>query len=85
MLKSMLDELQHVHEHMFTVNDMLTHLQVLWGDQSHTVHEMHDGQSVYDHCLMMIKDIKELKRLNMTIHKELLVDLIMRSLFSLYR
>ena len=45
---------------------------------------MHDGQSVYDHYLIMIKDIKELERLDMTLHKELLVDLILRSLFNLY-
>ena len=82
MLKSMLDELQHMHEHMYTTNDILVHLQVLWGDQSCTAHEMYDGQSVYDHYLIMIKDIMELK--NMTMHKELLVDLILRSLFSLY-
>ena len=45
---------------------------------------MHDRQSVYDRYLIMIKDIKKLKRLDMTMHKELLVDLILQSLFSLY-
>ena len=48
------------------------------------MHEMRDGQSVYDYYLIMIKDIKELKRLDMTMHKELLVNLILQSFFSLY-
>ena len=63
-------------EHMYIANDILIDLQVLWGDQSHTVHKMRDGQSVYDYYSIMIKDIKEFKKLNMTMHKELLVDLI---------
>ena len=29
ILKSMLDELQHMHEYMYTINDTLIHLQVL--------------------------------------------------------
>ena len=73
-----------MHEHMFTANDMLIYLQVLWGDQSRTVHVMRDGKSVYDRYLIMIKDIKEPKRLDMIMHKELLIDLILRSLISLY-
>ena len=84
MLKSMLDELQRMHEYMFTANDIVIHLQVLWGDQSRTVHVIHDGQSVYDCYSIMIKDIKELKRLDMIMHKELFIDLILRSLISLY-
>ena len=84
MLKSMLDELQCMHEHMFTANNTLIHLQVLWDDQSRIVHEMCDGMLVYDHYLIMIKDIKELKRLDMIMHMDLLVDLILWSLISLY-
>ena len=61
-----------MHEYMFTANDTLIHLQVLWGDQSLTAHVMHDGQSLYDHYLIMIEDIKESKRLDMTMHEELL-------------
>ena len=38
ILKSMLDELQRIHEHIFTANDVLIYLQVLWGDQSCTAH-----------------------------------------------
>ena len=64
--------------------DTLIHLQVLWGDRSYTVHMMHDGQSVYDHYLIMIKKIKELERLDMIMHKKLLMDLILRYLISLY-
>ena len=45
---------------------------------------MCDGQSVYDRYLIMIKDIKELKMLDMIMHKELLMDLILQSLISLY-
>ena len=84
ILKSMLDELQHIHKHMFIVNNTLIHLQVLWDDQSRTVHLMRDGQSVYDRYLIIIKDIKELKRLDMIMHKELFVDLILWSLINLY-
>ena len=73
-----------MHEHIYTTNNMLIHLQVLWDDQSRIAYEMHDGQSVYDHYLIIIKDIKELERLDMTMHKELLMDLILRSLISLY-
>ena len=69
---------------MYTANDMLIYLQVLWGDQRRTAHVMHDGQSVYDRYLIMIEDIKELKRLDMTMHKKLLMDLILQSLISLY-
>ena len=29
ILKSMLDELQHMHEYIFTANNILIHLQVL--------------------------------------------------------
>ena len=43
------------------------------------MHEMHDGQSVYDHYLIMVKDIKGLKRFDMTMHKKLLVDFVTTS------
>ena len=84
MLKSMLNELQRMYKHIFTTNNTLIHLQVLWDDQSRTVHLMHDRQSVYDRYLIMIKNIKELERLDMIMHKELLMDLILWSLISLY-
>ena len=45
-----------------TTNDILIFLQVFCDDQSQTVHEIRDGQSVYDHYLIMIKDIKELTK-----------------------
>ena len=45
---------------------------------------MHDRQSVHDHCLIVIKDIKELEKLDMTMHKKLLVDLIIQSLPIVY-
>ena len=74
-----------MYKHMYTVNDILIHLQVLWGDQSRTAYVMHDGQLVYDRYLIIIKDIKELKKLDMIMHEELLMDLILWSLISLYR
>ncbi|XP_010930442.1 uncharacterized protein [Elaeis guineensis] len=90
----MSNDLQHQREDMKTVKDMLTHLEKLNGKQSCTVHfeisrrlfkaKMHDGQSVYDHSLTKIKDIKELQKLNMTIHKDLLVDLILQSIPDSY-
>ena len=45
---------------------------------------MHDGQSVSDHYLTMIKDIKEIQKLGMNMDKELLVDLIFQFLLDLY-
>ena len=66
---------------------MLTHLQELYSEQSRTAHfkifqrlfraKMHDGQSINDHCLAMIKEIKELQNLSMNMDKELQVDLIL--------
>ena len=68
MLASMTNELQSQHEDMQTAKMILTHLQELYGEQSRTVcfwvskkvfHiKMHEGQSVHDHCLAMIKDIE---------------------------
>ena len=84
MLKSILDELPRMHEYIFIVNNILIHLQVLWDDQSHTTHLMRDGQPVYDRYLIMIKDIMEPKRLDMIMHEELLMDLILQSMISLY-
>ena len=73
---------------------MLTHLQELYGEQSRTAHfevsrrlfraKMHDGQSVYDHCLIMFKDIEELQKLGMNMDKELQLDMILQSLSDSY-
>ena len=59
-----------MHEYTFTANDTLIHLQVLWGDQSHTANAMHDKQSVYDRYLIMIEDIKVLEKFDTTMHKK---------------
>ena len=69
-LGSMSNELQRQHKDIKTARQMLTHLQELYGEQSHTARfeisqkffrvKMHDGQSVNDHCLTMIKDVEEL-------------------------
>ena len=45
---------------------------------------MHDGQSVNDHYLTMIKDIEELQKLGMNMDKELQVDLILQSIPKSY-
>ena len=48
------------------------------------MHEMRDGFFVHGHCLTMIKDIEELEKLDMTIHKKLLMDVILQFLLNLY-
>lgn len=73
---------------------MLTHLKNLYGEQSLSAHykvskrlfkaKMHKGQFIYNHCLIMIKDLEELKKPGMMIRKELQVDLILQSLPDLY-
>ena len=44
--------------------------------------KMHDGQLVQDHCMTMIKDLKVLKKLGLTVQRELKVDLILQFLTS---
>ena len=46
--------------------------------------KMHDGQSVHDYCMTMIKDLEEFEKLELTMQKELKVDLILQSLTSSY-
>ena len=43
--------------------------------------KMHEGQSVYEHCLIMIKN---LEKLELTMQKKLQVDLIQQFLTSSY-
>ena len=79
---------------MKNTREMLVHLQELYSEQSHTAHfevsrrlfraKMHDGQAVNDHCLTMIKDIKELQKLRMNMDKKLQMDLILQSLSDSY-
>ena len=45
---------------------------------------MRDGQSVQDHCLMMIKDLKELKKLGVKLDLDLQDDIILQSLTDAY-
>ena len=45
---------------------------------------MHDGQSVQDHCLMMIKDLEELKKLSVKLDRDLQIDVILQSLTDAY-
>ena len=94
ILALMSNELQHQHENMKTVRAMITHLQELYDEQNQTVYyevskklfntKIHDGQSIHDHCLTMIKDLEEFKKLEMTMHKKLQVDLILQFLPSSY-
>ena len=77
MLASMSNELQSQYEHISTARAMITHLQKLYSKQSRTTHfevlkklfnsKIRKGQSVYEHCLTMIKDLKELEKLGLTI------------------
>ena len=93
-MASMSNALQCQHENMKTARDILNHLQELYGDQSHAARfevskrlfkaKMHDGQSVHDHGLTMIKDLEKLEKLGMTMHKELQTDLIPQSLPASY-
>ena len=45
---------------------------------------MHDGQSVQDHCLMMIKDLKELEKLRVRLDLDQQNDIILQSLTDAY-
>ena len=81
ILVSVSNDLQLQHEDMRTAKEMLTYLWELYGEQSHIAHfevswglfrvKMHEGQSIKDHCLTMIKDIDELQKLSMNMDKEL--------------
>ena len=81
ILSLMSDELQCQHEDIKTSRQMLAHLQEMFGEQSRAAKyqvtkrlfkaHMHDGQSVQDHCLMMIKDLEELEKLNIKLDKNL--------------
>ena len=94
VLASMSNELQSQHEHMSTARTMITHLQELYGDQSRTMHfkvskrlfnlKIHVGQSVDEYCMIVIKDIEELEKLELNMQKELQMDLILQSLTSSY-
>ena len=64
----MTNEIQNQNEDMKTAKIILTHLQELYGEQRRIARfevfervfytKMHEGQSVHDHCLAMIKDIE---------------------------
>ena len=81
ILGSMSDDLQHQHEDIRTTHQMLAHLQEMFGEQSRAAKyqvtkqlfkaKMHDGQSVQDHCLMMIKDLEELEKLKVRLDLDL--------------
>ena len=45
---------------------------------------MHEGQSVHEHCMTVIKDIEELEKLELDMQKKLQMDLILQSLTSSY-
>ena len=94
VLASMINELQSQHEHIPTVRAMITHLQELYGEQSYTACfevskrlfnlKIHEGQSVYKYCMIVIKDIGELEKLELDMQKKLSMDLILQSLTNLY-
>ena len=81
MLGSMSDKLQHQHEDIRTVHQMLALLQEMFDEQSCAAKyqvtkrlfkaKMRDGQSVQDHCLMMIKNLKELEKLGVMLDLDL--------------
>ena len=45
---------------------------------------MYEGQSIYEHCMTVIKNIEELEKLRLEIQKELQMYLILQSLMSSY-
>ena len=82
------------YEDIKTSHQMLTHLQDLFGEYSHATKyqvtkrlfkaQMHDGQSVQDHYLMMIKDLEELEKLGVKLDQDLQTDIILQSLTNAY-
>jgi len=80
ILGAMSDDLQCQHKIILTTRQMLAHLQELFGEQSHAANyqvcqrlfkaKMHDGQSIQDHCLTMIKDLEELEKLGIILDKD---------------
>ena len=46
--------------------------------------KMRDGQSVQDHCLIMIKDLEELEKLRVKLDLDLQNDIILQSLTNTY-
>ena len=94
MLDSMSDELQHQHEDIKTSRQMLVHLQELFDEQSHTAKyqvtkrlfkaQMHDGQLIQDHYLMMIKNLEELEKHGVKLDQDLQTDIILQSLTDAY-
>ena len=45
---------------------------------------MHDGQSVQDHCLIIIKDLKELEKLGVKLDLDLQNNIILQYLTDTY-
>ena len=84
VLASMSNELQSQYEHIPTAQTMITYLQELYGEQSRTAHfevskrlfylKMYEGQSIHEHCMIVIQDIKELEKLRLKMQKELQID-----------
>ena len=66
---------------MPTVRTMITHLQELYDEQSHTAYfkvskrlfnlKIHEGQSIHKHCMRVIKDIEELEKLGLSMQKKI--------------
>ena len=88
----MSNELQYQHEDIKTVKAMITckscmvsriELRAKVSKRLFNA-KMRDGRSVYDHCLTMIKDVEELEKLDMIMHKKLQMDLILQFLGSSY-
>ena len=94
MLGSMSDELQRQHEDIRIAYQMLAHLEEMFGEQSRIAKyqvtkrlfntKIRDGQSVQDHCLMMIKNLEELEKLGVKLDQDLQNDIILQSLTDAY-
>ena len=73
---------------------MLAHLQEMFDEQSRVAKyqvtkwlfkaKIRDGQLVQDHCLMMIKNLEELEKLEVKLDLDLQNDVILQSLTDAY-
>ncbi|CAL9001070.1 unnamed protein product, partial [Prunus brigantina] len=90
ILASMNSELQKQHEHMDCANDMITHLQELYGEGTRNRRfsavcelvktKMVKGAPVHQHVLKMIGLIEQLENLGTPLDGELAQDFILASL-----
>ena len=95
MWASMSTELHRQHEKYTSANEILLHLQELFGEHSRTSRyeiskwlfraKMKEGEDVEVHVNSMIKAIEELESLDFTMDSHLQLDMILQSLPESFR